>query len=136
MPCSQRRSLAQEVGLTGHPGLLERQKMNTIPNTLLIEKDIPSRRAAWKNILPFAHTFNGYEHWGSVKKCREVARNGVILHKSKQELDQSLTELRTCLFFEARRWKHLEKNPSKAGLVYVHALVEAIRVRVQAKDLS
>lgn len=110
--------------------------MNSIPNTLLIEKDIPSRRAAWKNILPFAYTFNGYEHWGSVKKCREVARQGIVLHKMNQDLEQSLTDLRTCLFFEVRRWKHLERTPSKAALAYVHALLEAIRVRVQAKELS
>jgi hypothetical protein len=51
-------------------------------------------------------------------------------------LEQSLTDLRTCLFFEARRWKHLEKSPNKAALAYVHALVEAIRVRVQSKELS
>ena len=44
-----------------------------------------------------------------------------------------MTDLRTCLFFEARRWKHLEKSPNKAALVYVHALVEAIRVRVQKR---
>ncbi|MBE3040938.1 MAG: hypothetical protein IMZ62_19245 [Chloroflexi bacterium] len=110
--------------------------MNKIPNSQLIDGDLPSRRAAWKNIIPFAQSFNGYEHWGSVQKCREVAKQGVALHKSNQELTQSLTDLRTCLFFEARRWKHLEKNPSKLGLVYVHALVEAIRVRVQAKELA
>jgi hypothetical protein len=110
--------------------------MNTIPNSLLIEKDIPSRRAAWKNILPFAHTFNGYEHWGSVKKCREVAKQGIVLHKSKHDLPQSLTDLRTCLFFEARRCKHFEKTPTKTGMVYIHALVEAIRLHVQAKELS
>jgi hypothetical protein len=110
--------------------------MNTIPNSLLIEKDIPSRRAAWKNILPFAHTFNGYEYCGSVKKCREVARHGIVLHKSNKEFEQSLTDLRTCLFYEARRWKHLEKNPNKAALAYVHSLVEAIRERVQANELS
>ena len=70
-----------KAGFTGHPETIGKAKMNTIPNSLLIEKDIPSRRAAWKNILPFAHTFNGYEHWGSVKKCREVARQGIVLHK-------------------------------------------------------
>ena len=110
--------------------------MNTIPNSLLIEKDIPSRRAAWKNILPFAHTFNGYEYCGSVKKCRAVAHQGIVLYKSNQDSQLSLTDLRTCLFYEARRWKHLEKNPNKAALVYVHALVEDIRVRVQAKELA
>ena len=110
--------------------------MNTIPNSMLIEKDIPSRRAAWKNILPFAHTFNGYEHCGSVKKCREVAHQGIVLHKSNKDSQLSLTDLRTCLFYEARRWKHLEKSPNKAALIYVHALVEDIRVRVQAKELA
>jgi hypothetical protein len=110
--------------------------MNKIPNSQLIDGDLPSRYAAWKNIIPFAHSFNGYEHCGSVQKCREVARQGVALHKANQDLTQSLSDLRTCLFFEARRWKHLEKNPSKTGLVYVHALVEAIRVRVHMKELA
>jgi hypothetical protein len=110
--------------------------MDTIPNSLLLSRDIPSRRASWKNIIPFAHSFNGYEHWGSIQKCREVARHGVALYKANQDLPESLTELRTCLFFEARRWKHLEKNPNKACLLYVHALVEAIRVRVQTQELA
>jgi hypothetical protein len=110
--------------------------MNTIPNSQLLIQDLPSRRAAWKNILPFAQSFNGYEQCGSVQKCREIAKQGVVLHKSKQDLTQSLTDLRTCLFFEARRWKHLEKAPTKAGLEYVRALIEAIRVRVQAKELA
>jgi hypothetical protein len=110
--------------------------MNTIPNSLLIENDIPHQRAAWRNILPFAHTFNGYEHWGSVKKCREVAAQGIVLHRSKQALAQSLTDLRTCLFFEARRWKRMNKEPSKSGLLYIHALVEAIRLHVKAEELA
>jgi hypothetical protein len=110
--------------------------MNTIPNSLLIEKDIPSRRAAWKTIIPFAQTFNGYAYCGSVKKCHEVARQGIVLHKSNRDLEQSLTDLRTCLFYEARRWQHLEKNPNKAALAYVHALLEAIRVRVETKELA
>jgi hypothetical protein len=110
--------------------------MNTIPNSQLIEKDLPSRRATWMKIIPFAQSFNGYEYWGSVQKCRDVAKAGVAMHKGKQDLSQSLTDLRTCLFFEARRWKHLEKKPTKSGLEYVHALVEAIRKRVQTKELS
>ncbi|HEX7620475.1 MAG TPA: hypothetical protein VF359_04685 [Anaerolineales bacterium] len=110
--------------------------MNTIPNSQLIEEDLPSRRAAWMKILPFAQSFNGYEYWGSVQKCREVAKEGVALHKGNKDLSQSLSELRTCLFFEARRWKHLEKKPTKSGLEYVHALVEAIRMRVRTKELT
>jgi hypothetical protein len=110
--------------------------MNKIPNSQLIEKDIPSNKATWRKVLPFALTFNGYEHWGNFKKCREVAHQGVTLYKNKQQLTLSLTDLRTCLFFEAMRWKHLEKEPTKQGLNYVHALSEAIRARVLAREIN
>lgn len=110
--------------------------MNRIPNSQLIEKDIPSKRASWSKIESFALTYNGYTQWGSFKKCREVAKQGIGQYKENKELNQSLTDLRTCLFFEARRWKHFEKTPNKNGLNYVHALVEAIRTRVAAKELS
>ena len=110
--------------------------MNKIPNSQLIENDIPSSRASWKKIVPFALTFNGYEHWGTFKKCREVAKHGVDLYRSKQELSQSLTDLRTCLFFEAQRWHHFEKQPSKSGMEYVHALLEAIRLRILAREVG
>ena len=102
----------------------------------MIEKDIPSSKATWKKILPFALTFNGYEHWGTFKKCREVAHQGVALYKAKQVLTLSLTDLRTCLFFEAMRWKHFEKDPTKQGLEYVRALSDAIRVRVLAREIA
>ena len=108
--------------------------MNIIPNAHLIEKDIPSRRASWNKIVPFAMTFNGYKHWGTFKKCREVARQGAELFRTKQELPKSLIDLRTCLFYEARRLNHFEKKPSKNGMEYIRALVEAIRVRVLAKE--
>jgi len=110
--------------------------MDKIPNTQLIESDIPAQRAGWKKIEPFAFTFNGYDHWGSFKKCREIAQLGVTTYRNHQGLDQSLTDLRTCLFFEARRWKHFKKKPSKSGMDYIHALLNAIRMRVHAKEYS
>ena len=110
--------------------------MGRIPNSQLIEKDLPPRRASWKKIQPFALTFNGYEHWGSFKKCRQVAQNGVTLFRTQQELNQSLTDLRTCLFFEARRWKHYAKSPSRKGMEYIHTLVEAIRLKVLSREIG
>ena len=110
--------------------------MNKIPNSQLIEKDIPSSKATWKKIQPFALTFDGYEHWGTFKKCREVAHQSVTLYKSKQALTLSLTDLRTALFFEAMRWKHFEKEPTKQGLAYIHALSDAIRARVLAREIN
>ena len=110
--------------------------MDIIPNSQLIEGDIPSHRASWKKIQPFAMSFDGYKHWGSFKRCREVAEDGVKLYRGQKALNQSMTDLRTCLFFEARRWKHYAKNPSKKGMEYVHILVEAIRLRVAAKEIG
>jgi hypothetical protein len=111
--------------------------MDSIPNSQLIAKDIPSQRASWKKIEPFALTFNGYKHWGSFKKCREVAERGVKLYRGQQALThQTMTDLRTCLFFESRRWKHYEKAPSKKGMEYIRTLVEAIRLRVAAKEID
>ncbi len=110
--------------------------MNKIPNTQLTEENIPSQDASWKKVLPFALTFNGYDHWGSFKKCREVAEQGVQLYRGKQALSQSLTDLRTCLFFEARRWKHYEKDPTRKAMEYIHALIEAIRMRVISKEVA
>jgi len=110
--------------------------MKPILNAQLIETDLPARRATWTKIQPFALTFDGYEHWGSFKKCREVADLGVSLHRKQEPLAQSLTDLRTCLFFESRRWKHLKKDPTKKGMNYIHALVEAIRLRVLTKEIA
>jgi hypothetical protein len=110
--------------------------MEKIPNNQLIDSDIPSQKAGWKKVEPFAFTFNGYDHWGSFKKCREIAQLGLSTYRSNQNLDQSLTDLRTCLFFEARRWKHFEKKPTKNGMDYIHALLVAIRLRVLAKEFS
>lgn len=110
--------------------------MNKIPNSQLFENDVPSSRAAWSKILPFAQTFDGYEYWGNFEKCQQIAKQGIALFRSDQQLSQSLTDLRTCLFYEARRWNHLEKNPNKRGMEYIRALIEAIRVRVLARQLG
>ncbi|HVF26437.1 MAG TPA: hypothetical protein VNA23_11140 [Anaerolineales bacterium] len=110
--------------------------MKPIPNSQLSETDPPARSANWQNIQTFAITFDGYEHWGSFKKCREVADLDVSLHRKQEPQVQSLTGLRTCLFFESRRWKHLEKAPTKKAMGYIHALVEQIRVRVLAKTIT
>jgi hypothetical protein len=67
--------------------------MNKIPNSQLIENDIPHLHASWKKIEPFAVTFDGYKHWGSFKKCREVAEEGVKLYRGQKDLTQSLTDL-------------------------------------------
>ena len=66
--------------------------------------DIPVPDADINEIGCFALTFDGYEHWGAFEKCAEVAN---------AERQNTLTDLRTCLFFEQRRWRHSGYGPDE-----------------------
>ena len=117
-----------------------------IANKELTQSDIPPVDADWDTIAEFALTFDGYEVWGSSDKCADIAnarRHG------------SLTELRTCLFFAQRRWRHFNpyrvepgvgtrlmitpedkgNHPDKEAMDYVRDVVEQIRARVVAGDI-
>lgn len=96
-----------------------------LANTELSPADIPSYKEPWSRIEPFALTFDGYKYWGSVERCAEVAAKS----------PGTLTELRTHLFYEARRWSHLKKSPDAAAMKRVGALLFAISQKVRAGDL-
>ena len=96
-----------------------------IANAQLSVTDIPSFKKAWSRIEPFALTFDGYQYWGSIEKCAEVAAKAPA----------TLTQLRTFLFFEARRWTQLKKEPDEKALRHIRALVFAIKEKVKSGDL-
>jgi|GEM_PF-497553 len=100
--------------------------LQQLSNTELSPADIPSFKEAWARIEPFALTFDGFRYWGSVEKCAEVA------HEKRMA---TLTELRTCLFYEARKWEQAGKSPDIVSLRYIRALVYAIREKVNAGQL-
>jgi hypothetical protein len=110
--------------------------MNEIANSNLTEKDIPPPNAGWDVIELFALSFNGYSYWGSFEKCADIANSGLDLWNEKRVLPDSLIELRTCLFFEQRRWRHYGISPGSEDLPYIHALVDAIRSKVQKGELD
>ncbi len=60
-------------------------------NLDLTLEDIPLPSMPWREMSSFALSFDGYEHWGSVDKCADIANARPPV---------TLTELRTCLFFE------------------------------------
>ncbi len=109
---------------------------NEIANADLTELDVPSSGAAWAEIGRFALSFNGYEHWGSFEKCAEIANRGRDAYRAEGSLPDSLTELRTCLFFEQRRWRHFGLDPNEEGTDYIHAIVERIRERVRSGEIA
>ena len=79
----------------------------------------------------FALTFNGYEVIGQ-KDC------GTLANRVKKEFSASttslqglsLTQLRSCLFFEQRRFQHFGEEPVGDNRVFVNALLDAIRQKL------
>lgn len=49
-------------------------------------------------------------------------------------LPSSITELRTCLFFEQRRWRHYGFDPDEQAMEYILALVDRMREEVRATE--
>ena len=95
--------------------------MPVIENGALTAESIPSPTAQLDALSEFALSFDGYEYWGSFEKCADIV--GARRHST-------LTELRTCLFFEQRRWHHFGEPPDDEGLEYIRELIEKIRTKV------
>jgi hypothetical protein len=104
------------------PELAERIFME-ISNADLRLENIPHADAEWNAIAEFSLTFNGYEYWGSFGKCAEVARQPVI---------ETLTELRTSLFFIFRAIRHGGYGPTEKDIEKVKSRLVDIRAKVQA----
>ena len=95
----------------------------------LTEESIPRPDAPWMpDIAQFALTFDGYKALGDPAGDMANAtrrgwnENGVLPH--------DLIDLRSCLFFEQRRYRHFGWNPDEDAMRYIRALIEAIRERV------
>lgn len=101
------------------------RELRQISNAELQLSDIPSATASMDAVSEFGDTFNGYKHWGSFKACADIAN---------QQKHDTLTELRTCLFFEQRRWHHYGDVPDAEAEAYQRGLVEAIRRKVAANE--
>lgn len=96
--------------------------METIPNEQLCLDEIPTAEATVSDLIEFAHSFNGYEAFGSYERCAEIAN---------LQDHRSLDHLRACLFYEARRWRHFGEGPDPESLAYWHLLVRKIRTAVE-----
>jgi hypothetical protein len=109
-------------GQHGRVNSFDRVEIN---NSDLRGDQVPDGEAEWPAIWEFALTFDGYSHWGSTERCADIANS---------RRNETLTELRTCLFFEQRRYHHFGQVPHGDDEKYVRELVSAIRHRVQVND--
>jgi hypothetical protein len=99
--------------------------MKEISSRSLRSSELPSRSARWLTIARFARTFDGYRHWGSFDRCAEIAN---------QKRQRTLNELRTCLFFEQRRWRHFGERPNRKAMRYIRGLLKKIRLRLTRRE--
>jgi hypothetical protein len=98
---------------------------NDATHERLTLENVPGPSAEWSTIEKFALTFNGYEVHGSFDACAEIAN---------AQRSASLTDLRTCLFYEQRRWRHFGYDPDASTMEYIHGIVEKIRLKIAAGE--
>lgn len=97
----------------------------TIPTDYPQASDVPADDADLEDLFRFALSFDGYRRWGSFSRCAEIAN---------ARDHGSLDKLRTCLFFEARRWHHFGDSPDEEETRYWRSLVAEIRLRLLRLD--
>ena len=96
-------------------------KPEAITTAKLTLSQIPSAEAGVGELIKFAHTFDAHQHWGSFERCAEIAN---------ARDHASIDKLRSCLFFEVRRWRHFGEEPDDESLRYWRTLVAEIRERI------
>ena len=96
-----------------------------ISTRALRSSDLPPPGARWIAIARFALTLDAYEHWGSFERCARIAN---------ERRQRTLNELRTCLFFEQRRYHHFGHAPGRAAMRYIRGLVEELRRRLERRE--
>ena len=101
--------------------------LHLIPNEQLLLERIPDPEGdlASYEWAVFALTINGYDVMGGFEACADLANSGT---------PTTLTELRCCLFFEARRDRWNGGFTTNEPLI--RELLRAIRRKVQAGELD
>lgn len=97
-----------------------------VPHEALEPEAFPKRGASFGDLTRFAFTFDGYERYG-MEGCAKLANEALSRYYRTQELPAPEPDLlRACLFFEARRWQLHKQEPDTKGLLYMHALIDAL----------
>ncbi len=109
-------------------------KQPQICNQDLTLENVPNFNDDWLVIGRFALSFDGFDFWKSFNKCADVADKCYSDFFNKKNV--TLTELRTFLFFEQRRWNHFGDEPNEEAINYIRSLVEKIRKKVSCKELE
>ncbi len=103
-----------------------------ILNADLTAARVPSVHAEYKIIAEFALTFDGYERF---EKVADFSNNTLARCQADRDCLKklTLTELRACLFYEQRRYRHMDEEPENGDREYMNELLDAIRTCVKDK---
>lgn len=91
----------------------------------LSSSSVPADDAGWDEIWQFALTYDGYAAHGD--RCLDIGSRWAETYLTERILPRDLDALRTCLFFEQRRYHHMGFDPEGASATYVRRLVRAVR---------
>jgi hypothetical protein len=111
--------------------------MVEIPHRILRSADVPSGRANWDEIQMFALTFNGYKRYpndGCAKFAISLVRSFLAGKNGLEKLN--LSRLRACLFYEQRRYRHLDVEPDKKPMKYIRALLRTIGSKLSEREVT
>jgi hypothetical protein len=89
---------------------------------------IPERGAAWyPTVAEFALSYNAYDREGGSNAVAERAKTLKNAWFAGEAVFDEVPRLRSALFFEQRRWRHLDQEPTGREREYIDALIEGIR---------
>jgi hypothetical protein len=85
---------------------------------------VPTESASVHEIWRFALTYDGYDRH---KDVGNMANGWVRRWRADESLPPDLSTARAALFYEQRRYRHLDRAPGKSEEQYIRALVGRIR---------
>jgi len=81
------------------------------------------------SIWEFAYKYDAYKKLGSSEVVAELANARQETFTETGQWNETLNELRTCLFFEQRLWRHFGEDPDGKSLQGIFQLYQKIRER-------
>lgn len=104
-------------------------KVEAIPNRALRRHHLPPPRAPFSEIVAFARSYDAYAIHGR-DRCARIANAAVSDYTKTEAIPDDLDTLRTCLFFESRRWILWRQEPTNDAHAYIRALIEGIESKL------
>lgn len=104
--------------------------VSPITNEDLTAEDFPGRGATFDVVQRFGYSFDGYAAFG-MENCAAIANAALSDYYHNDELPDDLDTLRACMFFEVRRWSLYEQMPDTRANIYMFALIDAIRGKLE-----